>query len=36
VPIHEQEELGITPEFYKDEPEDDSPAIITLSAFRRA
>ncbi len=37
VLIHEQEELGITPEFYRDgEPEDDAPAILNISAFRRA
>jgi hypothetical protein len=33
--IHEQEELGITPEFYKDDPQDDEPAILSISAFRR-
>src|SRR5205823_11038310 len=35
VLIHEQEELGITPEFFKD-GQDEEPAIINIAAFRRA
>jgi hypothetical protein len=35
--IHEQEELGIVPEFDRDGPrDDDEPDILSISAFRRA